>query len=47
MRKSISWIVSASLIGTLFFINSPQVNAKVSMDVMQATGPVQFKLNLM
>ena len=46
MRKAISWIVSASLIGTLFFINNPQANAKVSIDVMQATGPVQFRLNL-
>ena len=46
MRKAISWIVSASLFGTLFFINSPQVNAKTSIDVMQATGPVQFRLNL-
>lgn len=46
MRRAISWIVSASLMGTLFFINNPQVSAKTSIDVMQATGPVQFKLNL-
>lgn len=46
MRKAISWIVSASLIGTLFFISSPQASAKVSIDVMQASGPVQFRLNL-
>jgi len=46
MRKAISWIVSAFLIGTLFFIDNPQASAKISIDVMQATGPVQFRLNL-
>jgi subtilisin family serine protease len=30
----------------LFFINNPQVNAKAPVDVLQATGPVLFKLNL-
>jgi subtilisin family serine protease len=46
MRKAISWIASVSLIGSLFFINNPQVNAKAPVDVLQATGPVLFKLNL-
>ena len=46
MRRAISWIASASLIGSLFFINNPQVNAKTPVDVLQATGPVLFKMNL-
>ena len=46
MRRAISWIASASLIGSLFFINNPQVNAKAPVDVLQATGPVLFKMNL-
>ncbi len=46
MRKAISWIASVALIGSLFFINNPQVNAKAPVDVLQATGPVMFKMNL-
>ncbi len=46
MRRAISWIASVALIGSLFFINNPQVNAKAPVDVMQATGPVLFKMNL-
>lgn len=48
MRKVISWIISISLFGTLFFIGDSQVNAKASssIDVMQADGPVQFQFTL-